>query len=139
MSNPVRSSITSVAFDFTGTKLISGDKSGQVIVWDVASRQPIRNLNSGSAVTASGIGAVTSLHIFPAPQFLLRPGQDTDELTFPTIAPFSRMQERKTNVTWLPPAQPWFTLNAGASLFDVVPSPGLLPQAILDGEVSTSG
>ncbi|KAJ9067626.1 Pre-rRNA-processing protein ipi3 [Entomophthora muscae] len=128
------SSITSVLFDFTGTKLISGDKSGQVIVWDVASRQPIRHLSSGSAVTASGIGAVTSLHIFPTPQFLLRPGQDSEELTFPSIAPFSRIMEQKSNLSWLPPAQPWFTDNSGVSLFDTVPSPGLLPHSILDGE-----
>jgi len=47
--------ITAIALSFDGTLLVSGDKSGEVCVWDVGSRQVLRKIKGQSGTVPCNV------------------------------------------------------------------------------------
>src|SRR5277367_3825509 len=47
--------ITAIALSFDGTLLVSGDKSGEIFVWDVGSRQVLRKIKGQSGTVPCSV------------------------------------------------------------------------------------
>ncbi|KAF9996413.1 Pre-rRNA-processing protein ipi3 [Modicella reniformis] len=78
--------ILRLALNFDGSALVSGDSKGHLIVWDVASRQMVRDVKQHK-------GAVSSIHTLIQPADLYSNSTLTEKPKLSPIAPFKRIPQ----------------------------------------------
>ncbi|KAF9364201.1 Pre-rRNA-processing protein ipi3 [Mortierella sp. NVP85] len=78
--------ILRLALNFDGSALVSGDSKGQLIVWDVASRQMVRDVKQHK-------GAISSIHTLIQPADLYSNTTLTEKPKLTPITPFKRIPQ----------------------------------------------
>jgi pre-rRNA-processing protein IPI3 len=83
------SDITAMDLSFDATLLVSGDKSGELFVWDIASRQVLRKIKGHNGISFSSyliLGPVSNVLIFLKPD---------DITSIESIQQFKRLQNER--------------------------------------------
>ncbi|KAI1312296.1 Pre-rRNA-processing protein ipi3 [Mortierella claussenii] len=80
--------ITRLALNFDGSALVSGDSKGHLMVWDVASRQMVRDIKQHK-------GAISSIHTLFQPADLYSNTTLSDKPKISPITPFKRIPQSR--------------------------------------------